>query len=270
MPTATGITFPVRAMSGLPNEAASGSWDPYGCGNWVSTPQFGYIWVSCEQWGYLPYTSGYWNYYDDFGWGWTPGYGYPWWTTGGWVGNIGNHPARYQPPHRPHGGPVGPPNQPIRRGGFSQTNPVIAVKRIPSSPAANPMHVVGRPVTIAGTTVEPLRPLSPRPVYSPSTASGFNRSNPGYSVHGYADAGSATGGSAFVPGANSPSSAIRPGGYYRAPTPSRGYSGGSAPSRAPSSGTVHPSSGGGGGGHVSSGGGGGGGHAGGGGGGGHH
>ncbi len=253
-----------------PNEAASGSWDPYGCGNWVSTPQFGYIWVSCEQWGYLPYTSGYWNYYDDFGWGWTPGYGYPWWTTGGWVGNIGNHPARYQPPHRPHGGPVGPPNQPIRRGGFSQTNPVIAVKRIPSSPAANPMHVVGRPVTIAGTTVEPLRPLSPRPVYSPSTASGFNRSNPGYSVHGYAYAGSATGGSAFVPGANSPSSAIRPGGYYRAPTPSRGYSGGSAPSRAPSSGTVHPSSGGGGGGHVSSGGGGGGGHAGGGGGGGHH
>src|SRR5580704_16627470 len=25
-----------------PNEAASGGWDPYGCGNWVSTPQFGY------------------------------------------------------------------------------------------------------------------------------------------------------------------------------------------------------------------------------------
>ena len=189
----------------------------------------------------------------------------------GW--NIGNHPARYQPPHRPHGGPVGPPNQPIRRGGFSQPNPVIAVNRIPSSPAANPVHVVGRPVTIAGNTVEPLRPLSPRPMYSPSTASGFNRSNPGYSVHGYAYAGSATGGSGYVPGPTPPSSGHPlPAATYRAPTPSRGYSGGSAPSRAPSSGAVHPSSGGGGGGHVSSGGGGGGGggHAGGGGGGGHH
>ncbi|MGA9584116.1 MAG: FecR family protein, partial [Terracidiphilus sp.] len=28
-----------------PAEAASGNWDPYGCGSWVSTPQFGYIWV---------------------------------------------------------------------------------------------------------------------------------------------------------------------------------------------------------------------------------
>ena len=91
-----------------PNEAAaSANWEPYGCGNWVWTPQFGYVWVSCEQWGFLPYTSGYWNFYDDLGWGWTPGYGYPWWTTGGWVGNIGNRPARYQPPHRPHGGPSG-------------------------------------------------------------------------------------------------------------------------------------------------------------------
>ncbi len=261
-----------------PNEASSGSWDPYGCGNWVSTPQFGYIWVSCEQWGYLPYTSGYWNFYDDFGWGWAPGYGYPWWTTGGWVGNIGNHPARYQPPHRPHGGPVGPPGQPGRRSGFVQGNPVIAVHRIPSSPAANPTRTVDKPITIAGTTVEPLRPLSPRPVYSSASASGFNRSTsgyagPGYSVHGYAYSGSAGGGSLYAPLANSPYSAGRsggwvapaaPGGAYHAPTASRAPSGG---------GGARPSGGGGGGGspHVSSGGGGGGGaHAGGGGGGGGH
>ena len=156
-----------------PTEAASGNWDPYGCGNWVWTPQFGYIWVSCEQWGYLPYTSGYWNYYDDFGWGWTPGYGYPWWITGGWGWNIGTRPVRYQPPHRPHGGPVHPPNEPIRRGGIYQPNPVIAVNRVASSPVAPPAHVVGRPITIAGSTIEPLKPLSPRPTYNPGIASGF-------------------------------------------------------------------------------------------------
>ena len=235
-----------------PYAAASGNWDPYGCGNWVWTPQFGYVWVSCEQWGYLPYTSGNWNYYDGFGWGWAPGFGYPWWTTGAWGWNIGTRPPRYLPPHRPHGTPVRPPNQPIRRGGFYQPNPVIAVNRIPSSPAANPMHVVGSPVTISGATVEPLRPLSPRPTYNPSTASGFSRSNSGY---GYA--GTPYGRSGYVPWANSATG--RPGtwtmpaapGGYHAPAPSRGYTGG----------TPHMSGGGGGGGHVSSGGGGGGGSA---------
>jgi hypothetical protein len=241
-----------------PAEAASGSWDPYGCGNWVWTPQFGYIWVSCEQWGYLPYSSGYWNYYDAFGWGWTPGYGYPWWVTGGWGWNIGNRPVRYQPPHRPHGTPVHP-GEPIRHGGFYQPNPVIAVNRIPSSPSVNPAHVVGRPMTVAGNTIEPLKPLSPRPTYNPSAASGFRGSNPGYGNPG---TGGRTG---YVPWANSGTShagtwTAPAGGGYHATTPTRGYS---YPSGSTSS---HVSSGGGGGGHVSSGGGGGGGHAGGGGG----
>lgn len=254
-----------------PTEAASGDWEPYGCGNWVWTPQFGYVWVSCEQWGYLPYTSGYWNYYDDFGWGWTPGYGFPWWTTGGWVCNVGNRPLHYQPPHRPHGGPVHPPNDPNRRG-FSQPNPVIAVNRIPKSPTGNPVHVVGRPFTTGGTTVQPLRPLSPRPIYSPSMASGFRSNsgygnagsgNAGYSVHGYQYSGAGSRGSGYVPPANSPSSSGRlggwvapsaPGGGYRAPVPSRGYS---APPPSYGGGSPHPSSGGGGGGRISGGGGGG-------------
>jgi len=258
-----------------PTEAASGNWDPYGCGNWVWTPQFGYVWVSCEQWGFLPYTSGNWNYYDGFGWGWAPGFGYPWWETGGWGWNIGNRPPRYLPPHRPHGGPVHPPNEPIRRGGFYQPNPVVAVNRIPSSPVSNPAHVVGRPVTIAGNTVEPLRPLSPRPTYNPSVASGFNRTNPGYAGprYGIPNSGAAYGRSGgYVPWANSGTgrsgSLTTPAApVYHAPASGRGYSGGTAPSS-------HVSSGGGGGGHVSSGGGGGGGHVGGGGGapasGGHH
>jgi hypothetical protein len=267
-----------------PNEAASADWDPYGCGNWISTPQYGYIWVSCEQWGYLPYTSGYWNFYDDFGWGWTPGYGYPWWTTGGWIGNIGNRPARYQPPHRPHGGPVHPPNDPNRRS--LSLPPVIAVNRTPTSPPGNPVHVIGRPVTIAGSTVQPLRPLSPRPVYSPSVASGFNHpnansGNPGYSVHGYAYSGSGYRGPALAPqpGPSSPAgrsgswiAPTSPGGVYRAPAfpagggyrppaPSRPSGGGGGIARPSGGGAARPSGGGGGGSpHVSAGGGGGGGH----------
>ncbi|MGA9465901.1 MAG: FecR family protein, partial [Terracidiphilus sp.] len=38
-----------------PNEAASGNWDPYGCGSWMWTPNAGYMWVSCESWGFMPY-----------------------------------------------------------------------------------------------------------------------------------------------------------------------------------------------------------------------
>ena len=280
-----------------PTVAASGNWDPYGCGNWVWTPQFGYIWVSCEQWGYLPYTTGYWNYYDSFGWGWAPGYGNPWWCRGGWGWNVANRPVRYEPPHRPHGGPVKPPGEPIHHGGFYQPNPVIAVNRIPRAPAANPVHVVGTPVMIGGNTVQPLRPLSPRQTYNPSGASGFRGSNTGYGSlsHGTPVYGvpahpvnpglgnTTRSGSGYVPWANSPTSRpntypapiapggnynyhpVAPGGTYHAPA----MGGGGSVSR-PSGGGVsapHVSPGGGGGGHVGGGGGGGGGggHAGGGG-----
>ena len=249
-----------------PYEAAAGDWDPYGCGNWVWTPQYGYIWVSCESWGYLPYNCGAWNYYDGFGWGWSPGYGYGWWGTGGWGPNIGNRPFRYEPPHRPRGGPVHPPNGPVRRVGVYQPNPVIAVNRIPRAPTANPIHVIGKPVMIAGNTVQPLRPLSPRPVYDhvavPTNgfAGSYQRpampAAPRYGTPGY------------VPWANSagsrPGTWSRPvapaGGSYHPSAPSSrgysGYSGGSAPARSYGGGGSRPS-GGGGGGHVCAGGGGG-------------
>lgn len=264
-----------------PYEAANSGWDPYGCGNWVWTPQFGYIWVSCEQWGYMPYTTGYWNYYDDFGWGWVPGYGYPWWFTGGWGYNIGMRPPRYNPPHRPHGGPVHP-TQPIRPGGgHYQPNPVIAVNRIPNVPTAAPAHPVGRPVTIAGTPVEPMRPLTPRPVYNHEAGTVSARSLLGSN-------GNVGGRTGYNPWANSPSPTPRAGtwtmpaagGTYHTPviTPRYAGAGGtyhpSAPSysggsRGSAPAAPHVSSGGGGG-HVSGGGGGGGGHASGGGGGGGH
>jgi hypothetical protein len=225
-----------------PYEAANASWDPYGCGNWVYTPQFGYIWVSCESWGYMPYTAGYWNYYDGFGWGWSAGYGYPWWYTGGWWCNVGNRPHRYEPPHRPGHGPAHPV-EPIRRGGFYQPNPVIAVNRIPSGPVASPAHVVGRAATIAGSLVEPIKPLSPRPVYNHVGQTVSGRSTLGFP-------GSAVGGrSGYNPWANSPGTqrsgsgggpatgtGYRPtvGGTHRAPT-AVPYSGGAyrAPGASP-------------------------------------
>jgi len=235
-----------------PYEAANAGWDPYGSGNWVYTPQFGYVWVSSESWGYMPYTAGYWNYYDGFGWGWNPGYGYPWWFTGGWGWNIGTRPVRYDPPHRPRHGPVRPV-EPIRRGGFYQANPVIAVNRIPGVPVATPAHVVGRAARIGGTVVEPIHPLAPRPVYNHAGETATGRSTLG-------TVGSPVGGrSGYNPWANSPGTqrssggtipatgnGYRPstGGAYRAPTAAP-YSGSAyrPPATRPSAGTggtFHP------------------------------
>lgn len=256
-----------------PDAAASGDWQPYGCGSWVWNPQYGYVWASCDSWGYLPYNSGSWDYYDGFGWGWAPGYGYPWWTTGAYFINVGRTPFRYAPPHRPHGVPVHPP-QPGVRGGFVQSNPVIAVNRIPRSTTTNAVRNTSGPVTIAGNTVEPLRPISPRPAYGNSMLSESARPGVGYSVfpnNGYADRESS--GYAARPGYASPwtgtglnrtntlqPSTLTPGSTYHPPAASyaggvtRNYSGGRGT-------TPHVSSGGGGGGgaHFSGGGGGGGG-----------
>jgi hypothetical protein len=225
-----------------PYEAADSNWDPYGSGNWVYTPQFGYIWVSGESWGYMPYTAGYWNFYDGFGWGWTPGYGYPWWSTGGWWCNVGNRPHRYEPPHRPQHGPVRPV-EPIRRGGFYQANPVLAVNRIPSVPVAGPAHAIGRAATIAGSVVEPIKPISPRAVYNHVGGTSSGRSTLGV-------VGPGVGGrSGYNPWANSPGTqrstgwtipatgnGYHPsvGGTHRAP-PATPYSGGAyrAPSTSP-------------------------------------
>jgi hypothetical protein len=238
-----------------PYEAANESWDPYGCGNWVYSPPFGYVWVSCESWGYMPYMAGNWNYYDGFGWGWAPGSGYPWWFTGGWGWNVGTRPPRYNPPHRPKHGPVGPV-EPIRRGGgFYQQNPVITVNRIPSVPVATPAHPVGRAATIAGSVVEPIKPLAPRPGYNHAGETLSGRSALGY-------AGSTVGGrSGYNPWANSPGTQPRSGwtmpragsgyhppagGTYRAPAATP-YSGGAyrPPSTSPyagAGGTYRPPS----------------------------
>ena len=67
-----------------PYEAASAAFDPYGNGNWMWTPGYGYLWVSGYPWGYMPFQCGAWNFIDGFGWGWAPGLGgcTPWWGAG--------------------------------------------------------------------------------------------------------------------------------------------------------------------------------------------
>ena len=255
-----------------PYEASNTGWEPYGCGNWMWTPLYGYVWVSCEPWGFMPYASGLWSYYDGFGWGWAPGGGEWWGGGGGWGYNIGHTPFRYTPPGRPRGGPVGPA---IRSGGRYQPFPVVSVNRFRNLGDQNPIRPRNAPVTIAGTTVQPLRPVAPRAVYNhqaPVGGSATYRGGVSYPGTGTPSHNGFVPGSSGViarPGFSNPSGAYgsvpRSTGYnggYGArpsgsagPSPSHGSYGGGG-------GSARPSGGGGGGGgapHASSGGGGGGG-----------
>jgi len=234
-----------------PFDAGSPGWDPYGNGYWMFNPRFGYMWVSGDSWGYMPFSCGMWSFYSGFGWGWAPGFGAcsPWWGTGFYVTNIGYGPGGCLPPMRPHRPVHGNPG----RSNKAAPYPLIAVnKRPPSGFGGQQPRARSGPVTIAGHVVEPLKPLSPRPVYDRSASSFVNHAlPPGAS-------GKTPGGPAMHvagPGAHPVGvPGYRPfGGAPHAPPPSHSYSGGggSAPSHAPSGG-----GGGGGGSHPSGGGGG--------------
>jgi FecR protein len=237
-----------------PYEAGSSNWDPYGCGNWTWTPSFGYVWASCEPWGYMPYASGMWNYYDGLGWAWAPGLGFPWWGGLGWRFNIGIGPVHYRPPHRPIGGPRPGGGVPIRAGGRYQPYPVVSVNRVQSVTTGAPLHVRNAPVTVAGNTLQPLRALSPRPVYA---AGGMGREPVNY---GNVSAGAHYG---YAPGATSRwtpptgSSSARPAQRYYGYTAHPAAPSHPAYSAPPAS---HPAPSGGGGGAAHAGGGGGGHH----------
>jgi hypothetical protein len=132
-----------------PNVALDPSFDPYGYGSWVGYSGGGYVWASGYSWGWTPYRCGNWSYWDDFGWGWQPGngcgFGSGWGfgRGGGYVINIARPPRGYHfrpiPVHSPGG------IHPIRVG----------------HPVANPaqIHPMQGPRTIAGHTVQPLRPV---------------------------------------------------------------------------------------------------------------
>lgn len=279
-----------------PYEAASDGWDPYGNGHWMWTPRFGYIWISGYGWGYTTYQCGAWNYYDSFGWGWAPGMDgcQPWWGSGSYGYNIGYAPPGYSAPRPPawHGANGRLPGSRvggIGGGGWNRPRPMIAVDRRPPGAAAGfQARDKASPVVIGGHPVEPLRSLSPRPVYDRSN-SGISSGNPGLSNHpqpvyrgsgttntpsrpAYSVFGTNGTGNTPVPRANpgfvrpgyAPAPGAYPGGSQRAPAPAHTYSGG-VPSPSHSYGGSAPSrpSGGGGGApapsHSSGGGGGGGG-----------
>jgi len=259
-----------------PYEAASAGWDPYGNGHWMWTPRFGYIWISGYGWGYTTYQCGAWNYYDSFGWGWAPGMGgcQPWWGSGSYGYNIGYAPPWYSRPAPPlRRAPIGRLPGGARDG--RGPHPVIAVdRRPPGTTAGLQARDNASPVVIGGHRVEPLRSLSPRPVYdrtTPGTSSGSNAvfsnhaqpvnrgagaistpSRPAYSTFSGSGAGNSS-----APRTNPvvvrpgyvPSPGANPSSGQRAPVPSRTYYGG-VPSPSHSSGggaSSRPSGGGGGG-----------------------
>jgi hypothetical protein len=232
-----------------PNDASSPDWDPYGNGYWMTTPLFGSTWVSSYGWGYLPFQRGAWNYYNSFGWGWAPGVGggSPWWRNGHYGGpNIGTGFAGYHPPQPPrrntYAGRSG--------GNGGATTGLVAVNRRPTSgPDALPTRDRSTPVVIAGHTVQPLHPLSPRPQYDrvgsafiTHTSSGYTITNqgprtstgPGYSGGNGYNSGSSYSGNRPT---NSPGSSPRSSGSGGSPHSSApvshsssggGYSGGGA------------------------------------------
>ncbi len=257
------------------------SWDPYGYGRWVYYPRYGYVWVSGYNWGYAPFQCGTWNYYDTIGWGWNAGMGggyigtglgscNPWWGyPSGWGYNVGSGPRGYKPPRRPT-------PRPIRPGSPVHLTRVAAVpvdRRDPTLPA-RPVHGTPRPVTIAGHTVEPLKPIASRPTYEHAGASfGTSpvRTQPvigspgGHPVYGGSGAGYGTVARTPMPGQTAqpgyrPSAGNNAGSRPSSPAPSHQASsfggGGGASHSAPS---MPSGGGGGGGGHAGGGGGGGGG-----------
>lgn len=151
-----------------PYDAANAGFDPYGNGNWMFQPGFGYTWVSGYSWGYMPYQCGNWNWYGGFGWGWAPGMGgcQPWWGAGYYGGPyIGSRYGGYRPPLRPH-----PPR--TRGGAYS----MVAVNRqVPGGAGLLPARDRTSVVEIGGHTVQPLRSISPRPIYARSFAGSGTR-----------------------------------------------------------------------------------------------
>lgn len=256
-----------------PYEASNADFDPYGNGEWTYTPSYGYLWASGYSWGYMPYQCGAWNFYDGFGWGWAPGMGgcRPWWGLGFYGGpNIGFAPIGYRPIRRPL-----PPNGP----GTHRPIPVIAVNRHTMlASTALPARDKNAQVTIAGSTVQALHPLPPRPVYSHDAfTSGANRPAPGNTGAGTSNGVTVTPRSSFTnshpegetvtPPRYTPPPAPPAQQYHYTPPPSYTpprSSSSSSSSHSSSSGSSgsssHSSGGGGGGGSHSSGGGGGGSH----------
>ncbi|HMH14039.1 MAG TPA: DUF6600 domain-containing protein [Edaphobacter sp.] len=131
-----------------PTVAMDANFDPYGYGSWVWYPSSGYVWASGYSWGWTPFRCGNWSFWGGFGWGWAPGvncgfggWGFP---GGVFVINVVQPPRGYRFQPLPVRGPGG-------------VHPIVVVH--PGRGPAMPFRPVQGARTIAGHTVEPLRPI---------------------------------------------------------------------------------------------------------------
>jgi hypothetical protein len=127
-----------------PTVAMDSDFDPYGNGSWVWYPSAGYVWASGYRWGWTPYRCGSWSYWGGFGWGWIPGGSWGFGGGRGYVINVVRPPQnyRFQP-------------LPVRSPGG--VHPIVVVRS--GRDPGMPVHPSQGPRTIAGHTVEPLRPI---------------------------------------------------------------------------------------------------------------
>ena len=131
-----------------PTVAMNAGFDPYGYGSWVWAPGSGYVWASGYNWGWTPFRCGNWSFWNGFGWGWAPGvncgfggWGFP---GGVFVINIVRPPLGYHFLPLPVRGPGG-------------VHPIVVVHS--GHGYGVPVGSMQGPRTIAGHTVEPLRPI---------------------------------------------------------------------------------------------------------------
>jgi FecR protein len=141
--------LPGQGQVWQPTIAADEDFDPYGYGSWIAYPGAGYVWASGYGWGWTPFHCGSWSYWNSFGWGWSPGpgCGLAGWGSGGvvYVINVIHPPLNYRLPTRPvhtpgihpHPVPIGP---------------------APGEPGTG-LRPSLEPRSIAGVSVEPLRPI---------------------------------------------------------------------------------------------------------------
>src|SRR5712691_2647592 len=88
-PYGTWIALPEYGQVWIPHDM-SPEWRPYTIGRWVYT-DYGWTWVSDQEWGWAPFHYGRWAFVASYGWVWVPGTVWApawvaWRHAPGWVG----------------------------------------------------------------------------------------------------------------------------------------------------------------------------------------
>lgn len=71
-PYGNWVSTPDYGYVWYPTTDVGPDWEPYTNGHWVWT-DYGWTWVSYESWGWAPFHYGRWVYTDYYGWVWIPG-----------------------------------------------------------------------------------------------------------------------------------------------------------------------------------------------------